>query len=87
MVYSQATQIRLMQAAENVEGMEKEWIHAGHPKKARPSHLAADGQHVPANEPFIIGGIKMQFPHDPAAPLNETIGCGCDHAPWHAGWQ
>lgn len=85
-VFSKATQLRMEQAAEHVDGLEKQWRHAGHPIKARPTHLAAHGQHVPVNSPFIIGGTEMMFPRDPAAPLEETINCGCDHVPYHARW-
>jgi hypothetical protein len=75
-VFSEATQLRMEQAAQNVDGLEKQWIHAGHPKKARPMHLAANGQHVPVNEPFNIGGVQMMFPRAPGAPLDEVINCG-----------
>ncbi|MDD5348448.1 MAG: hypothetical protein PHT59_07535 [Candidatus Omnitrophica bacterium] len=85
-VFSEATQLRMEQVAENVPGIEKQWIHAGHPKQARPTHVAANGQHVPVNEPFMIGGIPMMFPRDPAAPIAETINCGCDHIPYHESW-
>jgi hypothetical protein len=85
-VFSQAAQLRMEQAAEYVEGLEKKWRHAGHPHEARPTHLAADGQHVPVNQPFFVGGIKMMFPRDPAAPLSQILNCGCDHVPYHADW-
>lgn len=74
--FSNASQLRLEQTAEHVEGMEKQWLHAGHPMKARPAHVAASGQHVPVNEPFHVGGVLMMFPRDPAAPIGETINCG-----------
>lgn len=86
-VFSQATQDRMAQAAEHVDGLEKQWKHAGHPKQARPSHLAANNQHVPVDQPFIIGGVQMMFPRDPAAPIDEVINCGCDHVPYHAHWE
>lgn len=86
-IFSQATELRMEQAAENVPGLEKQWIHAGHPKKARPGHLAANGQHVPVDQPFIVDGIQMIFPRAPGAPLDEVINCGCDHVPYHATWQ
>jgi hypothetical protein len=85
-VFSKATQMRMEQAAGYVPGMEKQWIHAGHPKMPRHAHVAADGQHVPVAEPFKIGGVKMMFPRDPGAPLEEIINCGCDHVPFHANW-
>lgn len=86
-VFSTATQSRMAEAAQYVEGLEKQWIHAGHPKAARPTHVAAAGQHVPWNEPFLIGSIPMMFPRDPKAPIGEVINCGCDHVPWHESWQ
>jgi hypothetical protein len=85
-VFSKATQLRMEQATGQVPGLEKQWLHAGHPRKPRLPHLIADQVHVPVNQPFIIGGVKMMFPRDPAAPLIETINCGCDHVPFHASW-
>ena len=84
--FSQATQLRMEQSAGHVEGLEKQWRHAGHPMKARPDHVAIDGQHVPVDEPFRVGGVLMMFPRDPGAPIEETINCGCDHVPYHANW-
>jgi hypothetical protein len=85
-VFSEATELRMEQAADHVAGLEKEWRHVGHPKIPRLTHLAADGQHVPVGEPFDIGGVRMMFPRDPGAPLEETINCGCDHVPFHPRW-
>jgi len=86
-VFSRATQERMSVAAQHVEGLEKEWKHAGHPKQARPTHLMSDGLHVPVDEPFLIGGVLMMHPRDPAAPIGEVIHCGCDHVPWHSKWK
>lgn len=85
-VFSTANQMRMEQASEYVVGLEKQWRHAGHPKQARPAHLAAHGQHVPVNEPFNIGGVPMMYPRAPGAPLDEVINCGCDHVPYHPRW-
>ncbi|GER92681.1 hypothetical protein A45J_0399 [hot springs metagenome] len=74
--FSRATQYRMYQAAQYVPDLEKQWIHAGHPKQPRPSHLAAHGQHVPVKDAFTVGGIEMMHPRDPAAPVSETIRCG-----------
>jgi hypothetical protein len=75
-VFSEASQLRMEQAAESVEGLEKQWLHAGHPKVARPAHVAANGQHVPVDQPFHIGAVDMMYPRDPRARLEETINCG-----------
>ncbi len=86
-LFSQATQLRMEQASENVPELQKEWRHAGHPRHARPSHLAASGQRVPIDEAFNVGGVSIMFPRAPGAPLREIIHCGCDHVPWHPNWQ
>jgi hypothetical protein len=75
-VFSQAAQYRMEEAAGQVEGLQKEWRHVGHPKVPRAAHLAANGQKVDVDKPFIIGGIPMMFPRDPQAPLSEIINCG-----------
>lgn len=85
-VFSTAAETRMEEAAQHVDGLEKQWRHVGHPKVPRPSHLAADGDHVPVDEPFNIGGIEMMYPRDPAAPIEETINCGCDHVPFMSSW-
>lgn len=85
-IFSEATQIRMDEAAQHVEGLEKQWIHAGHPRAPRPSHMAAHRQHVEVDKPFMVGGIPMMFPRAPSAPISEVIHCGCDHVPYHATW-
>jgi hypothetical protein len=84
--FSTAAELRMEEAGEHVKDLEKMWRHVGHPKVPRLSHLAADGQHVPVNEPFNVGGIDMMYPRDPGAPIEETINCGCDHVPFHPNW-
>jgi hypothetical protein len=85
-IFSEAAQLRMGEAAQHVKGLEKQWIHAGHPRTPRPSHIAAAGQHVPVDQPFMVGGIPMMFPRAPNAPISEVIHCGCDHVPYHANW-
>lgn len=43
--------------------LEKVWrcVHDG---KTRPEHAAADGQSVPSDTPFTVGGEKLMFPGD-----------------------
>jgi len=86
-IFSTATQTRMSDAAAYVPGLEKQWIHAGHPKAPRIMHIAADGQHVPVDQPFIVGAVTMMYPRDPKAPIAEVIHCGCDHVPYHAQWE
>ena len=48
-------------------------------ERVRINHRHADGQTVPVNEPFIVGGYKMMFPLDDSlgAPIEEIINCRC----------
>jgi len=74
--FSRATFDRMKQADKVVPGMMKEWKHRGHPKQPRPTHLWADGNRVPVDEAFSIGGISMMYPRDPNAPVSEIVNCG-----------
>ena len=75
-VFSAAAEQRMEDAADHVDGLQKMWRHVGHPRVPRETHLDADGQTVPVDEPFNIGGVEMMYPRDPAAPIDETINCG-----------
>lgn len=44
----------------------------------RPTHVKAHGQTVPAAGTFLVGGWPMSGPHDPSAPIEETINCRCE---------
>ncbi|MBR3645984.1 MAG: hypothetical protein IKN54_06160 [Lachnospiraceae bacterium] len=48
----------------------------------RPAHAAADGQTVPINEPFIVGGYPLYYPGDVSAnpPAELVICCRCVEA-------
>lgn len=62
----------------------REWVSA-EDSRTRSSHVAADGQKVGMDEPFIVGGASLMRPGDPAGPASETIRCRCivtyDEAP------
>jgi hypothetical protein len=47
--------------------------------KVRPTHRSADGQTVPIDEPFTVGGYRMMFPQDSSmgAPSEEIVNCRC----------
>lgn len=55
------------------------WI-SHHDDRTRPTHRVADGQTVPTDSPFLVGGWPMLFPGDPAAPPGEVINCRCSQA-------
>lgn len=56
----------------------KEW-HTIMDGRERDTHAIANGQIVPIDEPFIVGGYKMMFPRDVTygAPPKEIINCRC----------
>ena len=43
----------------------------------RPEHAAADGQKVPIDMPFDVGGEALMFPGDPSGSPANTINCQC----------
>ena len=57
--------------------MVKEWISDNTPGRTREDHLDADGQTVPKDEPFIVGGESLMFPGDPAGSASQIINCRC----------
>jgi uncharacterized protein with gpF-like domain len=58
------------------EEQDKVWISAL-AGESRDAHIAADGQTVGINEPFIVDGEDLQYPGDPAGSPGNTINCLC----------
>ncbi|WP_298434545.1 hypothetical protein [Geobacter sp.] len=84
--YSMATQKSLEASTDVLPELQKMWLHAGHPKRARIYHLNIHGLTVPIAERFLVGNIGMMYPRDPTAPASEVINCGCTHVPYMAEW-
>jgi len=85
-VYAKAGQERMAQAKEVLPGMKKQWRRSGK-LHARPEHVAADGQVQDVDKPFIIAGVQLMYPRDPAGPAEHTINCGCDSLPFMEHWE
>ncbi len=66
------------QAAAKETGLplSKEWISA-EDSRTRATHDRANGQIVPMDSPFRVGGARLMFPGDPDGPPDETINCRC----------
>jgi len=45
--------------------------------RTRATHAAADGQKVPVNQKFIVGGYQADRPRDLSLPIEETANCRC----------
>ena len=54
----------------------KRWV-ATDDDRTRPSHRQADGQEVPFDQPFIVGGEKLMYPGDPSGSAGNVINCRC----------
>jgi hypothetical protein len=61
-------------ADDDEEDYERMWL-ATLDARTRPTHQAADGQRVPVNDPFIVGGVSLMSPGSPDGPAQEVINC------------
>ncbi len=66
----------------------KKWLHSMSPliKEPRPTHLEADGQVQPIDEPFDVGGVQFMRPADDSlgAGPEDIINCHCVAIPVEA---
>ncbi|MBI5550739.1 MAG: hypothetical protein HY911_04470 [Desulfobacterales bacterium] len=85
--YSTATVEGLKVASASVPEMQKEWWHAGHPKMPRVTHVRLNGQRRPVDQPFVWGGLIIDYPRAPTSPPQEVIHCACEVVPWHPSWE
>lgn len=54
----------------------KTWL-ATEDERTRETHSDADGQTVPMDEAFDVGGAALMYPSDPEGPAEEVINCRC----------
>lgn len=59
-----------------IPNMRKQWC-ASSDDRTRGGHSLANGQIVGMDEPFKVGGAKMQYPGDPAGGPHNVINCRC----------
>lgn len=65
-----------LESAATGKPLEKAWV-CTIDGSTRDSHFAADGQRVPIDQPFNIGGADLMFPGDPNGPVEEVANCRC----------
>jgi hypothetical protein len=58
------------------ESLEKGWL-TNRDGRERSTHHDCHDQRRPIEEPFDVGGAKLQHPHDPNGQLKEIINCRC----------
>lgn len=66
----------LRQLADDAVVSGKVWI-ATLDQNTRDDHLAADGQEVGVDEPFIVGGEEAMYPGDPSLSAAQSVSCRC----------
>lgn len=68
------------------DGAARTLDHEGYPEKQwstvidgreRPTHAQADGQSVPADGYFAVGGNACRYPGDETLPPGERVNCRC----------
>lgn len=67
---------RLARIEAELTGQDLRWVTMGD-HRVRDTHQGAQGQTVSYDEWFQVGGTPMEYPGDPAAPIDETINCRC----------
>jgi 2'-5' RNA ligase len=72
---SNAGSIHAMRSVQGVVST-KEWLATGD-ARTRPSHADAEGQVVPLDGTFTVGGAELDFPGDPNGPAEECANCRC----------
>lgn len=86
-MFSTAHFERIGQMNAREPGWLKEWVAVTGDNRTRPSHVRANGQRVPVNEPFLVGDSKGMHPHDPALPARESVHCRCVMVAIRPEWE
>jgi hypothetical protein len=55
----------------------KYWVATLDPPRARDTHMAVNRVTVPIDQPFIVDGEPMMFPHSPGASAKNVVNCRC----------
>ena len=58
------------------EAIRKAWVCTWD-SRTRDDHFRADGQVVPLNSKFLIGGYEADYPGDPNLPAHLSVNCRC----------
>lgn len=57
-------------------GARKRWL-TEKDERVRRTHNLVDGDTLPVNVPFLVGGYPMMYPGDPLGPPDEVLNCRC----------
>lgn len=92
-VFNTANELRHEEIAEAVPGLLHYWRSA-RDGRTRKAHAAADSRYapgsnpgpIPMTEPFVVGGEKLRFPHDPNGSAANTVQCRCVASLYNPDW-
>jgi len=84
-IQNSASWIKLNDAKTRFPDLKKVWFATGD-DRTRDVHLAAHGQVVDVDEPFIVGGEEARFPGDPLLSPGNRINCRCRVIPYREEW-
>lgn len=68
--------VGLLAGAAAASLLTKTWV-AVLDSATRPEHVEADGQEVPVDEPFEVGGEDLMYPGDDSGSPENVINCRC----------
>ena len=91
--FSTANRLRGDEIAAGSPGLQHYWRSA-HDLRTRSAHVLADQRYAPGGtpgpisyqQPFMVGGEKMRYPHDPLGSAANTINCRCVELQYHPDW-
>jgi len=92
MIQAQASQAQMTADAARMSAagytLKKSWLSA-RDLRVRPAHVLADATYnregttgpIPVDQPFIVDGEELMYPHDPAGSPGNIINCRCVSVP------
>lgn len=84
-IQNSASWTKINDAKTRFEDLQQVWFATGD-SRTRDAHLAAHGQVVAADEPFIVDGEEARFPGDPRLSPGNRINCRCRAVPYREEW-
>jgi len=78
-IANMSNQVSMEDSAKYVPNLKKRWVATFH--NTRPAHVAAHGQVVPVDKPFIVGNEPMMYPLDPMGSPQNVVNCRCVAVP------
>lgn len=91
--FNSAGYAQLAATAARDPAVKKMWRRSGK-VHSRANHDAADGQVQDVGTPFTLAAgdgrgeaVDIMYPGSPAAPIGETINCGCIAIAWKSTWK